>query len=121
LTNYLEVVGGSNFGVLSDNNPDWRNTACTTNLASMTANTDSPSSPNICPISGTGTDAATVAVDTTNETSGPPGVNNIDGKQSIPAAADTSGKTIADQLAELGRTWKSYQESLAPGGADTVN
>ena len=25
LTNYLEVVGGSNFGVLSDNNPDWHN------------------------------------------------------------------------------------------------
>jgi hypothetical protein len=25
LTNYLEVVGGSNFGVQSDNNPDWHN------------------------------------------------------------------------------------------------
>jgi len=121
LTNYLEVVGGSNFGVLSDNAPDWHNFSCTTNLASATANTDSPASSNICPISGTGTDTATVAVDTTNETSGPPGVNNIDGTKSIPAAANTTGKTIADQLAEVGRTWKSYQESLPPGGADTVN
>jgi len=121
LTNYLEVVGGSNFGVLSDNNPDWHNFSCTTNLASGTANTDNPSSAAICPISGTGTDTATVAVDTTNETTGPPGVNNIDGTQSIPAAANTSGKTIADQLAEAGHTWKSYQESLPPGGADTVN
>src|SRR5579872_6175784 len=34
LTNYLEVVGGSNFGVRSDNNPDWHNGNCTTNLAS---------------------------------------------------------------------------------------
>ena len=121
LTNYLEVVGGSNFGVLSDNNPDWHNFDCANNLASATANTDVPASPNICPISGAGADTATVAVDTTNETSGPPGVNNIDGIQSIPAAANTSGKTIADQLAEVGRTWKSYQESLPPGGADMIN
>jgi hypothetical protein len=33
LTNYLEIVGGSNFGVLSDNFPDWHNSACKTNLA----------------------------------------------------------------------------------------
>src|ERR1700676_2698271 len=80
LTNYLEVAGGSNFGVLSDNNPDWHNYSCTNNLTSTTANTDFPASPAICPISGTGTDAATVAVDTTNQTTGAPGVNNIDGK-----------------------------------------
>jgi hypothetical protein len=121
LTNYLEVVGGSNFGVLSDNNPDWHDFSCTTNLASVTTNTDSPASPAICPIAGTGTDAQTVAIDTTNETSGPPGLNNIDGVQSIPAAPNTVGKTIADQLAETGRTWKSYQESLPIAGADGVD
>ena len=120
-TNYLEIVGGSNFGVLTDNYPDWHNFSCTTNLASGIVATDNPSSPNICPISGTGTDAATAAIDTTNETTGPPGVNNIDGIQSIPAATNTSGKTIADQLAERGGTWKSYQESLPPQGADNVN
>jgi hypothetical protein len=32
-TNYLEIVGGSNFGVRSDNNPDWHNATCTPNLA----------------------------------------------------------------------------------------
>ena len=121
LTNYLEIVGGSNFGVHSDNYPDWHNPYCTTNLASGAASTDVPASPNICPILGTGTDAATPAVDTTNETSGPPGVNNIDGTLSIPAAANTSGKTIADQLAEIGSTWKSYQESLGTQGADNIN
>ena len=121
LTNYLEVVGGSNFGVQSDNYPDWHSDSCTTNLASATTSTDNPPTPNICPIAGFGTDAATPAVDTTNETQGPPGENNIDGIQSIRAANNIDGKTIGDQLARWGRSWKSYQESLPPGSADTVN
>lgn len=121
LTNYLEVVGGSNFGVQTDNSPDWHNLSCTPNLASGMVATDNPPSPNICPISGVGTDAATPAIDLTNETQGPPGDINIDGMQSIPAAANTLGKTIADQLAAAGRSWKSYQESLPPGGVDGVN
>lgn len=120
LTNYLEVVGGSNFGVQSDNDPDWHNSACTTNLASGTPDTDNPPSPPVCPISGSGTDAETPAVDMTNETQGPPGLNNIDGKMSIPAAANTSGKTIADQLVAAGLSYKSYQESLPLEGADLV-
>jgi phosphatidylinositol-3-phosphatase len=121
LTNYLEVVGGSNFGVQTDNSPDWHSTSCTTNLASGIPATDTPPSPAICPIEGFGTDAATPAIDTTNETDGPPGENNIDGIQSFPAANNTVGKTIADQLVAWGRSWKSYQESLPPEGADEVN
>jgi hypothetical protein len=125
LTNYLEVVGGSNFGVHSDNNPDWHNEKCTNNLSSGTVNTDNPSSPNVCPIYGTGTDAATPAIDCTNETQCPPGSNdgenNIDGVKSIDAAKNTLGKTIADQLVEAGLTWKTYQESLPAAGADGVN
>jgi hypothetical protein len=123
LTNYLELVGGSNFGVLTDNSPDWHNTNCVTNLASGIAATDVPSSPNICPIWGTGTDAATPSFDFTNETT-PPSINevtNIDGVESIPAATNISGKTIADQLDERGMSWKSYQESLPSAGADGVN
>src|SRR3954469_10433600 len=42
LTNYLEVVGGSNFGVLTDNNPDWHSTSCMTNLATGIPATDNP-------------------------------------------------------------------------------
>jgi len=121
LTNYLEVVGGSNFDVQSDNNPDWHNFYCLPNLVTKATSTDNPATPAICPIFGSGTDAATPAVDTTNETTGAPGENNIDGIQSIPAAGNTSGKTIADQLAEMGGTWKSYQESMPPQGADGVN
>ncbi len=123
LTNYLEIAGGSNFGVLTDNSPDWHDATCTPNLASGKVATDNPSSPNVCPIAGTGTDAPTPLVDTTNETSPPSvtSVTNIDGKLFIPANPNTVGKTIGDQLAAWGLSWKSYQESLPPSGADGVN
>lgn len=120
-TNYLETVGGSNFGARTDNPPDWFNTSCTPNLATGTVSTDNPASPPICPIAGTGTDAETPAIDTTNETSGPPGENDIDGVLSVPAASNTVGKMIGDQLAEAHLTWKSYQESLPLAGAGGIN
>ena len=122
LTNYLEVVGGSNFGILNDDSPDWHNSNCVTNLASGVTDYDNNSNP-VCPIWGTGTDAATPTFDFTNETT-PPSINevtNIDGVESIPAATNISGKTIADQLDEKGMSWKSYQESLPTAGADGVN
>jgi hypothetical protein len=121
-TNYLEVVGGSNFNKLSDQYPDWHNTKCTPNLApGQPTNTDVPDSGLFCPISGTGTDAPIPAVDMTqNETSAPP-LTNIDGVMSIPARTDISGISIADQLVAAGKTWKSYQEGLPDIGADGVN
>jgi phosphatidylinositol-3-phosphatase len=124
LTNYLEIVGGSNFGIRSDNNPDWHNATCTPNLALGTVVTDNPPSPNACPISGSGTDGETPIIDHTNECSlAPcnPGLIDVNGTLGFRAAPNTSGKTIADQLAERGMTWKSYQESLPPTGADNVN
>ena len=124
-TNYLEIVGGSNFGVRSDNPPDWH-ASCTTNLASGTPNLDAPTSSGpVCPIAGSGMDAATPATDTTNECPNSPAPCdpgtwevNIDGS-SIPAAP-TVGKSIADQLDADGRSWKSYQESLPPTGANNI-
>ena len=121
LTNYLEQVGGSNFGVHSDNPPDWHNAACQTNLQTGVPNTDNPPSSNICPIHGSGTDAATPALDCTNEVTGPPCEINIDGKMSYPAVSTTLGITIADQLAAAGMTWKTYQESLPLVGPNKVN
>jgi hypothetical protein len=123
LTNYLEVVGGSNFGVLSDNNPDWKSPSCSTNLSTGHPNTDNPSSPAVCPIAGTGMDAPTPQFDTVNEITPPSilSVTNIDGVAPLIPAARTVGKTIADQLVEHGMSWKSYQESLPPMGADGVN
>ena len=131
LTNYLEIVGGSNFGVRSDNSPDWHNANCQTNLHTGIPNADNGGgnapyaidTNKICPISGVGTDAVTEAVDNWNEVV-PPVFNflaNIDGIQSVPAARNTVGKSIADQLALWGMSWKSYQESLPAIGADLVN
>lgn len=121
LTNYLEVVGGSNFGVRTDNPPDWHNLSCTTNLASGMVATDTPTSPKICPIWGSGTDAATPAIDCTNEVSGPPCENDIDGVRSVAADAHIVGKTIADELVDAGMSWKAYEEALPIGGADRVD
>jgi phosphatidylinositol-3-phosphatase len=134
LTNYLEIVGGSNFGVRSDNPPDWHDLNCKTNLKTGLPNADigtlngvAPvpvdTSSVICPISGTGTDATTPAIDSWNEIE-PPVFNflaEIDGVKWVPASSEISGKTIADQLAEAGLTWKSYQENLPVAGADNVN
>ena len=112
LTNYLETVGGSNFGILSDNSPDWHNLSCSPNLASGTSNTDNPPSPAVCPIAGTGTDSATPLLDCTNEVTGPPCEIEIDDVHSYAANPSTLGITIADQLAAAGKTWKTYQEDL---------
>lgn len=121
LTNYLEIVGGSNFGVLSDNAPDWHNGTCSTNLSTGVANTDNPPSSAICPISGTGTDAATPALDCTNEVTGPPCEININGTMTYSAATGTAGMTIADQLVAANKSWKTYQENLPMTGPDLVD
>ena len=114
LTNYLEIVGASNFGVVNDNSPDWHNATCQSNLETSTPALEG--APNICPIAGSGLDAATPAVDTTNEGTPAVPIHNI---PLDPAA--TVGKSIADQLVEAGLSWKTYQESLPPSGADRVN
>jgi hypothetical protein len=131
LTNYLEIVGGSNFGIRSDNAPNWGSTTCTPNLQNGLVNADSAGTPpsgvrietgTVCPIAGTGTDADTPAVDNWNEIT--PGVFNyladIDGAKSVPAAS-TVGKSIADQLVDAGLSWKSYQETLPLGPVFGVN
>jgi hypothetical protein len=121
-TNYLEVVGGSNFNNLSDQYPDWHNKRCTPNLApGHVTNTDVPSTGLVCPIAGTGTDAATPLLDPSmNETSTPP-LTNINGRFAIQAGTKISGISIADQLVHEGKSWKSYQEGLPIQGADGVD
>jgi|SRR5580658_267571 phosphatidylinositol-3-phosphatase len=122
-TNYLEVVGGSNFNKLSDQYPDWHNGNCIPSIVpGQPTNTDVPNSGVFCPIAGkNGTDAAIPVQDTTmNETSAPP-LTNINGSLSIPASTKIDGISIADQLVAAGRSWKSYQEGLPLNGADGVN
>jgi hypothetical protein len=141
LTNYLEIVGGSNFGVRSDNAPSWGSTTCSPNIESGIVNADyaaagipgAPTPPvrietgTVCPISGEGADAETPAVDDWNEV----GVNSanvivipyladIDGVKFV-LPAHTVGMTIGDQLAGAGMSWKSYQESIPLGSLFGVN
>jgi hypothetical protein len=116
LTNYLEVIGGSNFGVINDFSPDWHNTKCVPNIVSGVPSLESATA-NICPISGKGFDGATPAVDTTNEGSPISPVFNFPAY----APARTIGTNIADQLSRREMKWKSYQEDLPPYGADRVN
>lgn len=115
LTNYLEITGGSNFGIINDDSPDWHNTSCTSNIESGTP-ADESATTNVCPIAGSGMDAPTPAVDTTNEGTPQQPIYN----DPLPAAP-TQGINIADQLVGAGKSWKSYQENLPPYGADRVN
>jgi phosphatidylinositol-3-phosphatase len=115
LTNYLEIVGGSNFGIINDDSPDWHNATCVSNIELGTP-ADESAATNTCPIAGSGMDAATPAVDTANEGTPQEPIYN----DPIPAAK-TIGVNIADQLVEHGKTWKSYQENLPPYGADGVD
>ena len=122
LTNYLEVVGGSNFNNTSDQYPDWHNATCTPGIISNVLTLDNPSTGPVCPIGGKmGKDAATPALDNSqNETSAPP-LTNMDGVHSIAAGNAIDGISIADQLVSAGKSWKSYQEGLPMAGADGVN
>ncbi len=93
LTNYLEAVGGSNFGVTSDNFPNWHN---------------GPADPSlITPLSGSGMDTATPA--------------NIAPFNTEIASSPYAAQTIADQLVAANKSWKTYQENLPAIGADNVN
>jgi len=137
LTNYLEIVGGSNFGIRSDNSPDWGNPTCQPNIVAGTVNADGPykghpgpppgvildPSPVICPISGFGKDADTPAVDNWNEIYPPSNIlflADIDGIKSVPPAPAV-GRSIADQLTDVGLSWKAYEESLPLGSAYGVD
>jgi hypothetical protein len=115
LTNYLEFVGGSNFGIINDDSPDWHKTTCVSNLELGTP-ADETATTNTCPVAGSGMDAPTPAVDTTNEGTPQEPIYN----DPLPSAKAV-GMTIADQLVHHGLTWKSYQENLPPYGADGVN
>ncbi|HET9112350.1 MAG TPA: alkaline phosphatase family protein [Burkholderiales bacterium] len=94
LTNYLEIVGGSNFGIVNDYNPDWHN-------ASPQSNRDRP-------IGSSGKDAPTPA--------------QIAPFHIFLPEAPYVGRTIADQLAAAGSSWKTYQENVpASGEVDRVD
>src|SRR5262249_38064 len=131
LTNYFEIVGGSNFGGRSDKPPNWGSTSCTPNIQSgiLNAHAVAPPPPGVqietaavCPLTGIGADNANPPVTTRNAIV--PGeftfLADSVGVKAVPGA-QTVGETIADQLVRVGKSWKSYQESLSLGSIFGVN
>jgi hypothetical protein len=110
--NYLEIVGGSNFGVPSDYWPNWIATGCVDNSPGSTGCVNA-----VTPIVVAGVDNAVVATATKStdcngqiSITGIPAPNNC-ALRNYPATFFTP-KSIADQLVEKHRSWKTYQESL---------
>jgi hypothetical protein len=110
--NYLEIVGGSNFGVPNDYWPNWTNDGCTDNSPGSTGCVGA-----ITPIAGSGTDNTVVATamsknDCNGQIEGWTGpVINDCALYTYPATT-YMGKSIAHQLVQRGGSWKTYQESL---------
>jgi hypothetical protein len=110
--NYLEIVGGSNFGVSNDYWPNWVSTGCIDNAPGSTGCNNA-----VTPIAVPGSDNAVVATATDSTQcngqitiTGTPAPNNC-ALYNYPAAKFTP-KSIADQLVSQRKTWKTYQESL---------
>lgn len=95
LPNYLEMMGGSNFGVGGDIFPDWHGRH--------------PDAGLVAPIVDGGTDISVPAA-----FAGATG-----GRDVMPMKY--KGASIGDQLAAAGKTWRSYQEDLPDSGADGVD
>jgi hypothetical protein len=123
--NYLEIVGGSNFGLSDDFWPVWVNGGCVDNSGGGLGKGGCVGA--FPPIANPGTDNAVVATATTSTqcngqiTVTTPVANNC-ALYNYPATYFTP-KSIADQLVATGRSWKSYQESLPSvvPGVDGIN
>ncbi len=114
LPNYLEIVGGSNFGVDGDYPPAWLNGGCIDNAP---GSADCRKA--VPPIAASGNDNTVVA--TASDSS------QCNGQIRVPeaaapepnncalhdyAATTFTPKTIADQLVAKAKSWKAYEESL---------
>lgn len=112
--NYLEIVGGSNFGLTNDFWPNWLNTGCVDNAPGSTGCNGA-----FTPINSSGHDNGLVATATSS--------SQCNGQITIPQGATPAPnncalhdypsttftpRSIADQLVAKHKSWKTYQESL---------
>ncbi len=112
--NYLEIIGGSNFGVRDDYWPEWLSGGCVDNDPRSTGCDHA-----VPPIAAADLDnpvAATArsSADCNGQVTltGAPVAHNC-ALYNYPAIRITP-KSIADQLVANHKSWKSYQESLPP-------
>jgi hypothetical protein len=110
--NYLEIVGGSNFGLTGDHWPSWVRKGCIDNKPDSKRCDDA-----MTPIGDPGTDNPLVATaENSSQCNGEIKVSN----QPVPnncalrdyPSASFTPKSIADQLVAQHKSWKTYQESL---------
>ena len=110
--NYLEIVGGSNFGLTNDFWPNWVGIGCVDNAP----NSKGCANP-MAPIAEAGVDNAVVATATeASQCNGEVEVKDVAvpnncALRDYPATRFTP-KSIADQLVATHRSWKTYQEDL---------
>ena len=112
--NYLEIVGGSNFGVPNDFWPNWVNGGCVDNAPGSTGCVNA-----VTPIRSPASTMPVVATVTTSGVGCNGQVTFTTARafrttaHSYSYSADFfSPKSIADQLVAKKKTWKAYQESL---------
>jgi hypothetical protein len=110
--NYLEIIGGSNFGLTNDFWPNWVNGGCIDNAPGSTGCVSA-----LTPIAVAGLDNPVVATAKTSADcngqitiAGTPVPNNC-ALYDYPARVFTP-RSIADQLVARQKSWKTYQESL---------
>jgi phosphatidylinositol-3-phosphatase len=116
LPNYLEITGGSNFGVANDFWPNWVNGGCIDHAPGSTGCNGA-----VTPISAAGMDNPVVATATPGSaqcngqidatTPPTPAVQFNCARYDYQATTFTP-KMIADQLVATHRSWKTYQEDL---------
>lgn len=121
--NYLEIIGGSNFGLTNDYWPNWINGGCVDNSPGSTGCVN-----DFTPIAIAGLDNTVVATATnTSQCNGQidPGDSPTPNNCALYTYNSTSftPKSIADQLVAAKKSWKSYQESLpmVVPGVDGIN
>jgi phosphatidylinositol-3-phosphatase len=121
--NYLEIVGGSNFGLTNDYWPNWVNGGCVDNAPGSTGCVN-----DFTPIAVAGLDNTVVATATnTSQCNGQvnPGDSPVPNNCALYTYNSTSftPKSIADQLVAAKKSWKTYQESLpmVVPGVDGIN
>jgi phosphatidylinositol-3-phosphatase len=114
LPNYLEIVGGSNFGIDDDYVPIWEGGGCVDNSLKKQS-----CKKVVRPISEPGEDKAVFETAERVEScsifaranSSPSMVGKNCALRDYPKAK-FAPKTIADQLVAKGKTWRAYEESL---------
>lgn len=110
--NYLEIVGGSNFGLTNDYWPNWVGTGCVDNSGSSgCVNALTP-----IPASGGPQDNAVPSTVASGGCNGQLSFTGAAAQYNCArydyAAAPYIGQSIADQLVSRYMSWKAYEESL---------